>query len=419
MKHFDSAGRNDNMISVLVFTSLFPNAAAPELGSFIKKRMAAYHRKKDRNVVVVAPIPWFPKKLSALKVFARYSRFAHIPYQEEINGMLVYHPRYPLIPKVSMVFHGWLMYWFSISLVRRLHKQYGFRIIDAHFVYPDGMAAQLLGKKIQQPVVVSARGSDITEYLEYSLIRPRIIRTLGRVHAVISVSQGLKQIMADAGIVSDGIRVIPNGIDPGKFYPEDRQNARKNLGIDHSGQIILSVASLIPLKGHDLTVDAVAMLVEKLPDLHLYIIGSGPEKALLEKKIAACGLAGRVYLPGQIPNDDLLDWYNAADVFCLSSSREGCPNVLTEALCCGIPCVVTRAAGADEMVVHGENGVVVERNSASIAKGVKTVLTTQWDRQTISHAISSRTWDRVAHEVDEVFMEVLQRYENERHFRKR
>ncbi len=403
------------MTPVLVFTSLFPNSTAPELGSFIKKRMAAYARKKDRNVVVVAPVPYFPP----LKAFSQYYRFSQIPCKEKIDGMVVYHPRYPLIPKISMVFHGWLMYLFSMSLVRKLHKQYRFRIIDAHFVYPDGMAAQLLGKKIQLPVAVSARGSDITEFLGYPLIRPQMIRTLTRANAVISVSQGLKRVMTDAGISPGTIRVIPNGIDPGRFYPKDRQAARQALGIDHSVPIVLSVASLIPIKGHDLTIKAVAILAEQFPNLHLYIIGSGSEKSFLEKRIGQLQLENRVHLLGQIPNDELLDWYNAANVFCLSSSREGWPNVLTEALCCGIPCVATRAGGMNELVFHGKNGFLVKRNPASIADGLKSVLTTQWERKAISHAISSRTWDKVAHEVDEVFMEAIQRHEHEKNVRER
>ncbi len=405
------------MTNVLVFTSLFPNSTTPELGSFIKKRMAAFHRKENRNIVVVAPVPYFPP----LKALPQYYRFSQIPYTEEIDGMLVYHPRYPLIPKISMAFHGWLMYLFSLPLVRKLHRQWRFHLIDAHFVYPDGMAGQLLGKKIQLPVVVSARGSDITEFLKYPVIRPQIIRTLAKADAVISVSQGLKEVMEKQVCYPQKIHVIPNGIDPDAFYFKERKTAQSTLGMECTGPVILSVGALIPRKGHNFTIDAVHLLSQDFPDLSLYIIGSGPEQLSLRNQIGKLQLEGRVHLLGQIPNDQLMDWYNSANVFCLSSSREGWANASTEALCCGVPCVVTKAEGTamDELVVHGQNGFVVKRDAASIARGLKTALTKQWDRGAISRAISFRTWDKVAHEVDGVFVEVIQAHGRKTYSRKR
>ena len=394
------------MVKVLVYTSLFPNQIKTDLGVFIKKRMAAYAKRNNCELRVIAPVPYFPKT----SLFKTYSYFSHIPQREIIDDILVYHPRYPLIPKISMPFHGQLMYHGTKNLVRHLYKTFRFDIIDAHFIFPDCQAAVAFGNMLHVPVVSSARGSDINEFLYYPLIKPQIIKTLQKTTQIISVCQALKNMMIALGIEDEKISVIPNGVDTTLFYLTDRQKALEKSGIDANKKNILSVGSLIPRKSHDLTIKAVSRLINKGYKINLYILGTGPEKKNLEKLIDKLNLRKYVFLKGHIPNETLNLWYNAADFFCLSSAREGWANVLTESLACGTPVVATNVFGASEIVKNDSLGILINRTYDDIAQGLEDALNKSWNRKKISETISTRTWDVVAEEVSGVFDQALNQF---------
>ena len=332
------------MSKLLVFTSLFPNKVKPDLGIFIKKRMFAYARRNGCEIEVVAPVPYYPD----LKCLSRYQYYSQVPRYELMEGINVYHPRYPMIPKISMRIHGQLMYLGVKQFISELHKKKNFDLIDGHFIYPDGKAAVLLGELLNLPVVLSARGSDINEYLDYPKIKYQIAQTLHKSNHVISVCQALKEMMTRLGIESRKISVIPNGVDTGRFYPMDKYEAQKKLKIDSNQRIILSVGGLIPRKGHELTIQAIARMIQVRPESRLYIIGSGPEKHRLMSLIHELKLQSSVFLVGQVPNDELVHWYNAADVFCLATRSEGSPNVVMEALSCGCPVIASVSVTSPE-----------------------------------------------------------------------
>lgn len=394
------------MPNVLVFTSLFPNKVNPDFGVFIKRRMLAYAQRKDCNVMVVAPVPFSPE----VKFLKKYYQYSQIPQHELIDGIMVYHPRYPLIPKISMPFHGKLIYHSTINALKKIHKEFSFDLIDAHFIYPDCQAGVLLGKVFNKPVVVTARGSDLHEYTKYPLIRPQISKTLQHAGKIISVCQALKDIMVGLNIEPDKISVIPNGIDTEKFFPKDKSASRQKLGIGTDKKVVLSVGSLIALKGHHLTIEAMQILKKKYLGIELYIIGKGSEKKRLEALAEESGLVEDINLLGQIPNDQLIDWYNAADVFCLASEKEGWANVLTESLSCGTPAVATNVFGSSEIIKAGSNGYLVQRYAVDIAKGIEKALEKEWDKNKIAQDISGRTWDVVAREVGSVFDEAINEY---------
>src|SRR5205807_9313740 len=138
------------------------------------------------------------------------------------------------------------------------------------------------------------------------------------------------------------IQVISNGVDTVRFQPVDAKSARKQLGLPEKGAIAVSVGSLIESKGHHLLIRAVAKLTERIPGLRLYVIGEGVYRAKLEELVREKQLQGRVFLLGNRPNEELSLWFSAAHISCLMSSREGWPNVVSEALACGTPVLATR-----------------------------------------------------------------------------
>ena len=125
---------------------------------------------------------------------------------------------------------------------------------------------------------------------------------------------------------------------------------------------------LIELKGNHLTLAA----LQELPHAYLVVIGEGEDRLKLEQLAARLGVAGRVRFIGLVPNVELAQWYSAADILVLASSREGWPNVLLESMACGTPVIATRTWGTPEVVSEPAAGRLIERrDAASIAKAIR------------------------------------------------
>lgn len=388
---------------VLTFTSLFPNTIHPDFSGFVARRMEAWAAKYAERWAVVAPAPFFPK----LPFECSWAKFSKIPFSEIRGQWSVLHPRYFMLPKVGGYFQGLSMARGAMSSIKRLWREEGpFDLIDAHFVYPDGYAALRLGQIFRVPVIISARGTDIHLYSKLFGISRMVKTAVRKADSCIAVCEALGDEMKRLGANPHNMHVIPNGIDAEKFQVVERKDARARLGLPRDLFIYLSVGNLIELKGHHLLIEAFhkADFDDKTK---LYIVGTGPLQNELRKYISGLDLCNRVFLTGYIPNGKLSDWYNAADCFCLCSSREGWANVIMESLACGTPVIATNVWGVPEIITRPEVGILVERNVNSIKHGMLTAKEKSWDRKLIRRHVESRTWDIVADEVQAVFEKVL------------
>ncbi len=386
-------------MNILVFTSLWPNAEKPDLGVFVKHRVAAMSGLDGVNLRVLAPIPYFPQKIPFRNFWPeRWRKAARVPDREMIAGIETFHPRYFLSPKIGMSLYGRWMAGGAESLVRRLHAERPIDLIDAHYVYPDGYAATLLAERLNIPVVITARGTDINLFSRMPLIRPLIRRALARAGGVIAVSEALKRRMVELGVEVGKIAVIRNGVDREIFYPRDRIEMRRKLGLDLESRIIVTACALVPVKGVDRLIDAMKLTPDV--DARLYVTGEGPQRAALESRIARQGLADRVFLVGRRPQSELAEWYSAADLFCLASHREGCPNVVIEAMACGLPVVASDVGAAGELISIPEYGLTLPEPSAGkFAEAITAALKANWNRDEIARAGAARSWPDVANEV--------------------
>lgn len=400
-----SSGHSDPL-KILVFTSLYPNHLHPRLGVFVKERMTHYANASGNSVRVVAPVPYFPP----LRWSRRYP-FSQILHDEVIEGINVSHPRYAMTPKVGMVWYGVLMFLSVLPKVLRIYREFNFDVIDAHFVYPDGLAALLLGRWFKKPVVVSARGSDINQYKDLYLIRTLLTRTLLGVDHVIAVSHALKDTVVQLGVPAAHISVIPNGIDLAKFSPVSRPEARAKLKLP-AGHLMLSIGNLTKNKGMHLLVRALDIMVHQQhrTDLRLVIIGAGPCRQELEGLVGLLNLHEHVLLVTPVPHHELATWYSAADVFCLASEREGLPNVVLESLACGTPVVATPAGGIPEVISCEQVGLLAQRDEHQLAETIARALDRSWDRNVLVKHVSGWTWNHVAEELDGVFESVVARF---------
>lgn len=394
---FPTRSEHGLRVRILTYTSLFPNREKPLQGIFIYQRMVHVARRPGNAVQAIAPVPYSPAWLPS----ARWSALGRVPKQETFGDLVVYHPAYPFLPKISMPLHGLLMFLGTLRLALRLHRQNPFDCIDAHFVYPDGFAAVLLGRLLNVPVIVSARGTDINLYPSFKLIRPMIRWALRNSAGLIAVSASLRDVMIGLGSRPDRVRVIGNGIDAARFQPVDRKQARSRLGLPDNAPVIVSVGGLVPRKGFHFLIPAVSRIAPRFPGVRLYILGEGEQRPALEKLIREHRAQEFVFLPGGVPNEELRFWYSAADVSCLVSSREGWANVLQESLACGTPVVATRVWGAPEIVVSSDLGLLVDQNVADIASALESSLSKPWNRAAIAQHAAARTWDTVAAEVED------------------
>lgn len=391
-------------MNVLVFTNLYPNVLNPNFGVFIRNRTLALSQISGVEVKVVAPVPWFPP----INISEKWYQFSQIPKHEVIDGFDVYHPRYLVTPKVGMSLYGNWMFLGVRKLIRQIHTQFPFDLIDAHFLYPDSYAACLLGELFACPVVVSARGSDVTSYTKIDAIKSHIKKVFQNAEHLVAVSNSLRDIMIAGGAATEKVSVISNGIDPERFYLKEKAGSRTKLGFQDGVKNILTVCSLVELKGVHLLIEALSLVKKSYAQpFKLFVVGSGPEEARLRSLIDQFELQNQVQFIGKIPNEELVDWYNAADLFFLGSSREGWPNVVCESLACGTPVVATAVNGIPEILDSEKLGIMVERSPEDFARGILMALNRDWDRQFIAEKGQQRTWENVANEVHELFSTVL------------
>ena len=362
---------NDNLsesgrlpMKVLTYSTIYPNAAQPRLGLFVEQRLQSFLAVSGAQAKVVAPVPWFP---SSSERFKTYGVFAKVPRSEVRQGLTVLHPRFPVIPKVGWRFSPALLYAGTRSLMRTIQREeFDFDIIDSHWLYPDGVAAVMLGRMLNRPVVMTARGNDVSLMPQYALPRAMILWAAKHSNAIVTVCRALKDSLLELGVPDEKVVVLRNGVDLVRFRPLDRKQARADLQL--RGRTLVSVGLLIERKAHDITIEALS----KLPDTSLMIIGEGPEEDNLRRLAQRLGVAERVRFVGGVDQDQLAKYYSAADAMVLSSSREGWANVLLESMACGTPVVASDVWGTPEVVASSHAGVLMrERTVAGAAEAIE------------------------------------------------
>lgn len=390
------------MIKILTFSTLFPNAVNPAHGVFVETRLRHLLASGAVKARVLAPVPWFPSTHAS---FGRYAGFAKVPDAELRSGVLVEHPRYFLPPKTGMSLAPLML---ALSAKRALQKLFkngdDFDLIDAHYFYPDGVAALLLGRWFNKPVVITARGSDISLLPSHLLPRKMILWAAHHAAGMITVCQALKDAMVQLGIPDERIVSLRNGVDLQLFHPPLRELERARLKLTR--RTLLSVGQLVPRKGNDLVIRALA----HLPDTDLLIAGEGPEKARLCALAAESGVAQRVRMLGALPQGELHRYYGAADALILASSREGWANVLLESMACGTPVVASNVWGTPEVVAAPEAGVLLPcRTPESIAAGVEALFSNYPEHAATRRYAERFNWNDTTAGQIELFEKILAR----------
>ncbi|WP_404367480.1 glycosyltransferase [Sphingomonas sp. MMS24-J45] len=372
------------MLRVLTLSTLFPDATRPNFGVFVERQTLGLAAHPDVELQLVAPVglpPW------PLTRHAHYADLAKLPDRETWKGLDTHRPRFTTLPGTGGRFHTGALTRRLIPLLERIRRAFAFDVIDAEFFFPDGPAAIALGRHFGVPVSIKARGADIHHWGHAPATAPQVLAAGRAASGVLAVSQAMRADMAALGIPADTIRVHHTGVDLDRFAPRDRAAAKAAYEV--TGPLIVSLGALIPRKGHDIVVGALAAL----PDATLLIAGEGPERAALTAQIAKLGLGGRVRLLGSVPHADLSALLGAADVMALASSSEGLANAWVEALACGTPIVVTDAGGAGEVVNDPACGRIVQRTAEGFAAGIAELLADPPAPDAVRRGAERFTWD--------------------------
>ena len=391
-------------VRLLTFSTLFPHAARPNQGIFVENRLRHLLASGEAKSLVLAPVPWFPSRADR---FGDWAVNAQAPLRETRHGIDIHHPRYPVIPKVGMSLAPWMLYRAMVPRVAALLRDgHRFDAIDAHYIYPDGVAATWLGRHFGLPVVMTARGTDVNLIPRYQIPRRLIQGAIRDAAALVAVSAALKDVLVELGAPDDKVTVLRNGVETDLFHPPaDRESARAALGLQ--GPTLISVGGLIERKGHHRTIEA----MRQLPGFELVIAGEGPERERLSALIANLGLGERVRLLGPRPHRELPFLYGAADASVLASSREGWANVLLESMACGTPVVAANIWGNPEVVREKAAGVIYEPNTPEgIVAGVRRLFADMPDRTATRTYAEPFSWDETTAGQLALFRRVIQNF---------
>jgi teichuronic acid biosynthesis glycosyltransferase TuaC len=348
-------------------------------------------------IAVIAPVPWFPLQ-RLLRVILIYPHYRpKVPLFEQQNGIPVYHPKFFCIPYFGKNLDCLFMALSIFPLMRRLKREIGFELIDAHFIYPDGVAAWLLGRWLKVPITITLRGQ-ITRITKTRIQKSLCVAAMRAATKVFSVADFLRRGVIEMGINPEHIQVIANGVNLARFKPADPQIYRRKLGLSADAKVLISVGWLTEGKGFHRVIELLPKLRQQFPNLH-YIIAGGPSsegnwEAYLKDQVRSLGLATIVHFLGPVEPQELYLLYSSGNVFVLATRIEGWANVFLEAMACGLPVITTNVGGNPEVVISDDVGVLVPfGDSDALYKAIEGALMRIWDRNKITTYARANAWE--------------------------
>lgn len=292
------------------------------------------------------------------------SAYKDLPRNERVDGYTVH--RVPVLRRRVDQCSPLEMATFVISAMAptvKLARQFKPDILHVYFGVPTGPVGLLVKKMTGIPYLLSLRGGDVPGFLSHSLgkmhrlIGPLNHRVWDNASVIVANSQGLREL-AQKSLSRGTVRMVPNGVDLETYAP---------AALPRSDGVfrILFVGRLVEQKG-------ARYILEVLPDVmaqtgagvEVALVGSGPEEPALRQQARRMGLADQVHFRGWVTRKDMPEQYRSADIFVFPSFEEGMPNVVLEAMASGLPVVATDIYGNRELVVDGDNGVLVSPGDA-------------------------------------------------------
>lgn len=385
-------------MKVLVFTHHYPSVYLPTRAPYSLRTYSALARHCD--IRLVAPVAFWTR----LKQPQDLLRV----YKESQTGIEASFPTYWSVPGVPRL-HPRALYASLYPFMRQLRREFRFDVILAAWAYPDTVAASLFADDFDCPLVTTVLGSDINDIPRFPALRGRLQRGLTRCQRVVAVSAALGERVVELGVPREHVVVKHNGVDGKVFAIRDRAEARAALGLSPDRPLILYVGHIVKEKGSDVIIEAMAKLRGYDPKsrAELIMVGDGNLSESLRAKVQQMGIGSHVRFMGAKLPTEIPQWMNACDVLCLPSRREGCPNVVLEALASGRPVVASRVGGVPELI-DGTNGMLVpSEDPAALARALQESLERTWVPSALRATVKSLSWEDVALGYRDLLIEVV------------
>lgn len=373
---------------ILTLSNLYPRPDQPTRGLFNLQLFAALNRRVEVENVCLVP-EWRPWRDAAIRRWV----------DPEPDGVSTTYLPVRYLPWVGRDIAARL-YGRALDVLDACTPD-GVEAVYGAWLYPDGVLAASLARRRGCPLWLMALGSDVHHHLASAARRRDVIAACAQAEGVVVVSRSLAVALREAGVAHAKLHVVPNGVDATRFFHASPEEARAGLPAAHrdawsaEGATVLFVGNLVPVKGVDVLVQALAAL----PDAtRLVLVGDGPERTRLTRLAARAGMADRVVFAGVRPHGEIAYWMQAADVLCLPSRSEGMPNVVIEALCCGLPVVASDVGACGELLADdGASRTVPVDDVQALGAALQSVLREPGDRfARAERSALQYSWDHMA-----------------------
>lgn len=383
---------------ILYFSSQFPTLHSPSRGVFSLQRVRAL-RRAGCDVLVVNPVDMTAILTRPGQAYRWMRNQAQHPCEMMLQGMPVYYPRWIYPPKRIIGWYSSYFLYFQVqNLVKKLAKSFLPDAILASWL-PDAVAASLLGNTLHIPVLAIADGTDVNampdKYRAWNYARDILNE---KADFLVFVSDALKSVGNSRGLSGRKSIVLHNAVDIHLFTPS---SLVRNDGVF----TILGVGRLIHAKGFQILLDAFAAFHRRLSEpARLILVGEGPQRNSLVQQAVDLGIRSSVEFVDPLEQEELVKYYQAANVFCLPSYSEGLPCVVVEAMACGKPVVASRVGGTPE-VVDAQSGILVAPGDASaLCEALLQAKNSVWNGEIIRKKIvDDFGWEKWAKTMIELF----------------
>ncbi len=381
---------------ILFYSSVFPQPDDPTRGTFSGN--LCRHLAHENEVRVVSPWEWHRHiRTDHRQVHLISDLFRSV-------GIEVEYPAFVYPPRILAKMRSDFM-WYSARAALQRASSPRPDFVLSYWGHPDGAAALRAARKLGVPMGLILGGSDVL-LLDRMPARSRFVEVYRSADLLLPVSRDLGRRLVDLGVDPDRIRVVYQGVDRDRFCVGSREEASARLGIDPRQPHFLWVGRMVPVKALDVLLAACSEFrATGVGEFRLSLVGTGPLRRELERRVGQLGLDGQVHFVGSATHETLPDWYRSADALVLPSHSEGIPNVLREALACGCPFIASRVGGIPELDDPACR-LVAPGSVPELVDAMRSILEQKVVKLSLSRRANTGDWSESASEVARALREI-------------
>jgi len=359
-------------VRILAISHLFPNLKEKRYGIFVARQLSEI-RKLGAEITVIVPRVWCPGFLSHFDRWKNHDHKCPLCRFEGIETFSV-----PYLRPPGNFYNRWsglAAFQAMKSKALELHKSRKFDVIYATDFFPDGDTAVRLARYLKLPAACLSIGVDVNITAQSSgIIYRHFVRTAKALDGTLacgqSVADGIEAVTGKSPLCVYGV------LDLQEFSPAlDKIQVRKELDLPLDKTIALYAGYLTKRKGVYELLETIYRVQKKCPGLQLVICGAGPEEAILWRLIREKGIEHMVRMAGEVEPERMNKWMQASDLFVLASHTEGMPNVVMEAMACGLPVVATAVGGLPGAIGDCHGAILVPpENVDDLEKAIAKVI---------------------------------------------